>query len=47
MEDDLLIDAVLLAEAAAQEENIETDEQKLVRWTLEIKEIKNSSELYT
>ena len=47
MEDDFLIDAELLAEAAAQEENIETDEQKLVRWTLEIKEVKNSSELYT
>ena len=46
VEDDFLVDAELLIEAA-QEENIETDEQKLSRWTLQITEITNSPELYT
>ena len=45
MDDDLLFDADLLAEVIL-EENVESDEEKLVRWTKEISDLRNSSDLY-
>ena len=45
MDEELLFDADLSAEAEL-EENVESDEQKLVRWNKEISDLRNSSDLY-
>ena len=45
MDEELLFYADLLAEAEL-EENVESDEQKLVRWNKEISDLRNSSDLY-